>query len=97
MSNDLISRQDLLEELFDLFQDDDELYIAGRVIYLVQNLPTAYDVEGVVKRLEEKKKIYNRIAIEAMKMKELQLQVASRNQAFVFEEAIEIVKKGGAV
>lgn len=54
--SDLISRKGLNDALIDLFQEIDDMYIAGRVISLVNLQPTAYDIDKVVEQLEDLKK-----------------------------------------
>ena len=54
MSNDLISRRALTEALIEIFQGTDDMYIAGRVIGLVDAQPTAYDPDYVAKTLIDK-------------------------------------------
>lgn len=48
----LIDANELHYALIDLFQEIDDMYIAGRVISLVNLQPTAYDIQGVVEQLE---------------------------------------------
>ena len=52
MNKDLISREALNDALIDLFQEIDDMYVAGRVISLVNLQPTAYDTDKVVEQLE---------------------------------------------
>jgi hypothetical protein len=49
----LIDANELNDALIDLFQEIDDMYIAGRVISLVNLQPTAYDIDKVVEQLDE--------------------------------------------
>ena len=49
--SDLISRKALNEALVEMFQEADDLYIAGMVIGLVNMQPTAYDTDKVLEQL----------------------------------------------
>ncbi len=49
MSNDLISRSALLEEMKNV---PPNAYTPGQMIYLAKNAPTAYDVDNVVGQLK---------------------------------------------
>lgn len=51
MSNDLISRSALLEEMKNV---PPNAYTPGQMIYLAENAPTAYDVNKVIEKFEHK-------------------------------------------
>lgn len=50
--SDLISRKALNDALIDLFQEIDDMYIAGRVIGVLHLQPTVYDPVKIVQRLK---------------------------------------------
>lgn len=82
----LIDANKLNDALIDLFREIDNMYIAGRVISLVNLQPTAYDIDKVVEQLKEQENENGALA-------EMDWY-AGLSQGF--HEAIEIVKKGGA-
>lgn len=86
--SDLISRKTLNEALIKLFQEIDDMYIAGRVIGLVQIQPTAYDPDKVVRWLENEKEDDSHSLTY-----EHDVFIHGYNSGL--NEAIEIVKKGG--
>ena len=47
----LIDANELHYALIDLFQEIDDMYIAGRVISVVNLQPTVYDIDKVIKGL----------------------------------------------
>lgn len=86
----LIDANELNDALIDLFQEIDDMYIAGRVISLVNLQPTAYNVEGVVEQLEE-----NAELTHLNRMEERVGKKQTVGFALGIREAIEIVKGNG--
>ena len=92
MSNDLIKRRDTIENIWSLFNntyndatrfDAEETELAKRILSDVQTVideqPTAYDVDKVVERLE----------VNSM------FAQADDEPFVVLDDAVEIVKSGG--
>ena len=90
MSNDLISRKVLLgtERLLmtDIVENNPTAkYILEQVLFDIENAPTAFDKEMVIKELEYDKEISQKYS---MGLKE-------QGHIEAFDEAISIIKKGG--
>lgn len=96
MSNDLISRKALNDDLIKLFQEIDDMYIAGRVIGLLLVQPTAYDPDKVVEHLEEMHKGFCEDEGSELCCVDYCRRFETCIRCF-HERALEIVKKGGAV
>ena len=103
--NDLISKSALIDALkihFDsCFREDGELFYSDHIctsddvvdlIKLVENQPTAYDIDKVVGKLEEAKDNVpvNRLLDDIIKEKPKEL-----GQLIAYDKAIEIVKQCG--
>ena len=54
MSNDLISRKELIEVLQPMLEAECTSYIAGMIIGKIKYFPTAYDIDKVVEQLTER-------------------------------------------
>lgn len=87
MSNDLISRKSLLEKAKDYFISPEG------ALRLIESQPTAYDVDGVVERLEERKKYLLKDFVLANKAEEVKEKTMARINEI--DGIIEIVKSGG--
>lgn len=61
---------------------------ADSVLKLIENQPTAYDVDKVVKQLEDRKSLM----LETLKISESDID---RGRIYGMDKAIEIVKGGG--
>lgn len=95
MQNDLISRSKLLEE----FAKYEEKVAGGNVYYdlveIIEEQPTAYDLEKVVEQLEEEKDEYERLE-RGSNYEGYNLEVIKYSaKVEAFREAIEIVQNGG--
>lgn len=105
--SDLISRSELINALkvhFDsCFREDGELLYSDHIctsddvvdlIKLVENQPTAYDVDNVIEQLETKE---NEAILKAPNTSDLQNPDYQKwmMKSYGFKEAIEIVKQGG--
>ena len=107
MSGDLISRSRLTEEIRGLrvtvtglragkgILSEFEKQYRESILKVIDNQPTAYDVDKVVERLEEEVKYQNEKAEEEPLFCELTFEEARRKMAECYEHAIEIVKAGG--
>ena len=69
--------------------------LLGMTMKMVRDLPTAYDIEAVVKELEEQAKQYRRRADEYMEKGIVMFGDNNYGKACSYEHAIEIVRKGG--
>lgn len=67
--------------------ENDKLYSADDILEMIDEQPTAFDIEAVVKKLEEMKLIRVEQCHEDY---EIEVMTASN-----FDDAIEIVRKGG--
>lgn len=65
------------------------------VLYLLEEYPTAYDVDVVVKQLEEEKNLHKRMIKYEQKNGTVTEEFQARRAVEVLERAIEIVKGGG--
>lgn len=84
MSNDLISRQKLVQTIAKEYDIRFGRYSLMEMIYNVQKEPTAYDVEKVIEQLQKAK----------TRMSCYRLNNVADDRISI-EEAIEIVRKGG--
>ena len=90
MSNDLISRKVLLgtERLLmtDIVENNPTAkYILEQVLFDIENAPTAFDKEMVIKELEYDKEISQKYSTGLKEQGHIE----------AFNEAISIIKKGG--
>lgn len=90
MSNDLISRKVLLgtERLLmtDIIENNPTAkYILEQVLFDIENAPTAFDKEMVIKELEYDKEISQKYSTGLKEQGHIE----------AFDEAISIIKKGG--
>lgn len=90
MSNDLISRKVLLgtERLLmtDIVENNPTAkYILEQVLFDIENAPTAFDKEMVIKELEYDKEISQKYSTGLKEQGHIE----------AFDEAISIIKKGG--
>lgn len=88
MSNDLISRSELMQSLRGNVLVD----VTPNLEQAIAEQPTAYDVEKIVERLEELREMVpvNRLLDDIIKDKPKEL-----GQLIAYRKAIEIVKSGG--
>ena len=77
----LIDADKLLNRIAELFRNDD-LYLVGKFIGLIEQQPTAFNVDKVVEQLE-KESYY--------------IDIETDREVVNLNEAIEIVRKGGIV
>lgn len=93
MSDDLISRKHLIENLNKLYK-----FLPGDFASLVNDIiikePTAYDVDEVCKELEEELKLSDNEKERCIKENPLQFDSA-KGYANGIANAIEIVRNGG--
>ncbi len=98
MSNDLINRGTVLEALqkedLEFMQQSD---LQAIIRNCVNTIPTAYDVDKVVERLEEEVVYQNQKSNEAADdfFEEISVEKARGKMGDCYEHAIEIVKAGG--
>lgn len=92
MSDDLISRKAAVELViaeYDRFQANggshSGRYELDKVIKMLQNMPTAFDKERVIKELEYDKEISQKYSTGLKEQGHIE----------AFDEAISIIKKGG--
>ena len=92
MSDDLISRKAVVELViaeYDRFQANggshSGRYELDKVIKMLQNMPTAFDKERVIKELEYDKEISQKYSTGLKEQGHIE----------AFDEAISIIKKGG--
>ena len=62
---------------------------------VINDMPTAYDVDAVVKQLEEEKNLHKRMIKYEQKNGTVTEEFQARRAVEVLERAIEIVKGGG--
>lgn len=95
MSNDLISRSALLKSISGI--DENVVYCAGDMKKLViieaQRSPTAYDMDRVIERLEERKNLLLKDYVLANKADEVKERTMARINEI--DGLIDIVKSGG--
>lgn len=97
MSDDLISRKDLLgtEQLLmtDVVKNNPiARYILQQVLYDIENTPIAYDVDKVIEQLEELRQ--NEIKLLCEHESDIKDMQAIRGHN-VLQDAIKFVKSGG--
>ena len=87
----LIDADKLINKIAELFRNDD-LYLVGKFIGLISQQPTAYDVDKVVKHIEE----CNRIREKDVEKKiDRELRIYYEGQLFIANEIIKLIKRGG--
>lgn len=93
--NDLISRKDVIDLInrfvFVGYQEPNK-EIREEFIKHIKEIPTAYDLEGVIEKLEELREMVpvNRLLDDIVKDRPKDL-----GQLMAYRKAIEIVKSGG--
>lgn len=101
MSNDLISRNKLLDEIRDFFKGQSAIFQATasgfdeQIEKMIMEQPVAYDLDKVVEQLEQQKNQYFRRS-EEIKSKFGENAESQRNysKACSYEFAAEIIKSG---
>ena len=87
----LIDADKLINRISELFRNDD-LYLVGKFIGLISQQPIAFDVDKVVKHIEE----CNRIREKDMEKKiDRELRIYYEGQLFIANEIIKLIKRGG--
>ena len=84
----LIDADALKKDLKSVTLSNGTLVNTNAVLYLLEEYPTAYDVENVVEQLEDRKSLM----METLKISEADID---RGRIYGMEKAIEIVKGGG--
>ena len=96
--SDLISRSKLIDYFY--YGIDDKPIIDGisdrKIIDIIKNQPTAYDVDKVVEELEERKALHERLVDYETKNGAVTEKYQNIKAIDVLNKAIEIVKQGGA-
>ena len=84
----LIDADALKKDLKSVTLSNGTLVNTNAVLYLLEEYPTAYDVDKVVEQLEDRKSLM----METLKISEADID---RGRIYGMEKAIEIVKVGG--
>ena len=84
----LVDADALKKDLKSVTLSNGTLVNTNAVLYLLEEYPTAYDVEKVVEQLEDRKSLM----METLKISEADID---RGRIYGMEKAIEIVKVGG--
>ena len=84
----LIDADALKKDLKSVTLSNGTLVNTNAVLYLLEEYPTAYDVDKVVEQLEDRKSLM----METLKISEADID---RGRIYGMEKAIEIVKGGG--
>lgn len=85
MNKGLISREEVIQTLLPELNKHGDMYFAGKVIRLIDGLPTAFDKEKVIEELQRHShNYYPSIDHYCLSKKAVNLQ-----------DAFEIVQKGG--
>lgn len=84
----LIDADELKKDLKSVTLSNGTLVNTNAVLYLLEEYPTAYDVDKVVEQLEDRKSLM----METLKISEADID---RGRIYGMEKAIEIVKGGG--
>ena len=84
----LVDADALKKDLKSVTLSNGTLVNTNAVLYLLEEYPTAYDVDKVVKQLEDRKSLI----LETLKISEADID---RGRIYGMEKAIEIVKGGG--
>ena len=86
----LIDADKLINRISELFRNDD-LYLVGKFIGLISQQPTVFDVNKVVKHIEE----CNRMIEKDMEKKiDRELRMYYEGQLFIANEIIKLIKRG---
>lgn len=85
----LIDADALKKDLKSVTLSNGTLVNTNAVLYLLEEYPTAYDVDKVVEQLEDRKSLM----LETLKISEADID---RGRIYGMDKAIEIVKAGGA-
>lgn len=85
----LIDADALKKDLKSVTLSNGTLVNTNAVLYLLEEYPTAYDVDKVVEQLEDRKSLM----LETLKISEADI---NRGRIYGMDKAIEIVKGGGA-
>lgn len=88
----LIEAGKILDNLSGMLKNMDDYDAVRKVI---NDMPTAYDVDTVVKQLEEEKNLHKRMIKYEQKNGTVTEEFQARRAVEVLERAIEIVKGGG--
>lgn len=88
----LIDAGKILDNLSGMLKNMDDYDAVRKVI---NDMPTAYDVDTVVKQLEEEKNLHKRMIKYEQKNGTVTEEFQARRAVEVLERAIEIVKGGG--
>ena len=86
--------EDVLLARISLNYNNHQNISAGAMKDIINTTPTAYDVEKVVAELEKQAEQYNRRALELVD-KSTEAGIHNKGKACSYEQAIEIVKRGG--
>lgn len=92
MSNDLISREALMERLIPILNEHGDMYFAGKVIEMLNCIPTAFDKERVIDEIKNQLELSDTCAYESDYPTEVSYY---KGRTYGHEIDIEIVKKGG--
>ena len=84
----LIDSDALKKDLKSVTLSNGTLVNTNAVLYLLEEYPTAYDVDKIVEQLEDRKSLM----METLKISEADID---RGRIYGMEKAIEIVKGGG--
>ena len=84
----LVDADALKKDLKSVTLSNGTLVNTNAVLYLLEEYPTAYDVDKVVEQLEDRKSLM----METLKISEADID---RGRIYGMEKAIEIVKGGG--
>ena len=84
----LIDADALKKDLKSVTLSNGTLVNTNAVLYLLEEYPTAYDVDKVVEQLEDRKSLM----METLKISEADID---RGRIYGMEKAIDIVKGGG--
>ena len=91
----LIDADALKKDLKSVTLSNGTLVNTNAVLYLLEEYPTAYDVDVVVKQWEEEKNLHKRMIKYEQKNGTVTEEFQARRAVEVLERAIEIVKGGG--
>ena len=84
----LVDADALKKDLKSVTLSNGTLVNTNAVLYLLEEYPTAYDVDKVVEQLEDRKSLM----METLKISEADID---RGRIYGMDKAIEIVKRGG--
>ena len=94
--SDLISRSKVISVLDQLeYHSLTGKMDISNAIYLLNNQPTAYDIDNVVEELEERKALHERLVDYETKNGTVTEKYQHIKAIDVLNDAIEIVKQGG--